>query len=193
MAKNCPHCMTELPDDAAFCYECGKPQSSKKDENRPMPKWLPLVSILVLLLSVYSVFNMSKPKDYMGTYELDYTAEDDRIYHLALSFSFDPAVEATESTSVSGGTPVDTCLYVTDAAGENALSAFAELIEDVHVIGIPVGGAYAAELSESGHDENVWNCVTYNDSTCGTNIIRWTIDMENGDKLIISHQVEYTE
>ena len=191
MAKNCPHCMTELPDDAAFCYECGKPQSSEKDENRPMPKWLPLVSILVLLLSVYSVFNMSKPKDYMGTYELDYTAEDDVSYHLSLSFG--TPEEASEKIIHTGGTPLSTYLYITDANGENALPAFAELIEDVHVIGIPVGGAYAAELSESGHDENVWNCVTYNDSTCGTNIIRWTIDMENGDKLIISHQVEYTE
>ena len=191
MAKNCPHCMTELPDDAVFCYECGKPQSSEKDENRPMPKWLPLVSILVLLLSVYSVFNMSKPKDYMGTYELDYTAEDDVSYHLSLSFG--TPEEASEKIIHTGGTPLSTYLYITDANGENALPAFAELIEDVHVIGIPVGGAYAAELSESGHDENVWNCVTYNDSTCGTNIIRWTIDMENGDKLIISHQVEYTE
>lgn len=191
MAKNCPHCMTELPDDAAFCYECGKPQSSEKDENRPMPKWLPLVSILVLLLSVYSVFNMSKPKDYMGTYELDYTAEDDVSYHLSLSFG--TPEEACEKITHAGGPPLSTYLYITDAAGANALTAFAELVEDVHIIGIPVGGAYAAELSESGHDENVWNCVTYNDSTCGTNIIRWTIDMENGDKLIISHQVEYTE
>ena len=112
-------------------------------------------------------------------------------YHLSLSFG--TPEEASEKITHTGGTPLSTYLYITDANGENALPAFAELIEDVHVIGIPVGGAYAAELSESGHDENVWNCVTYNDSTCGTNIIRWTIDMENGDKLIISHQVEYTE
>lgn len=191
MAKNCPHCMTELPDDAAFCYECGKPQPSEKAESRPIPKWLPILFVLVLGIAVFSIFNMSRPKDYMGTYTLDYAAEDDSTYHLSLSFS--AAEQTDEKITVSGGTPVSTYLYITDQSGAPAVNAFAEMVEEVKVIGIPVGGAFAAELSETGHDETVWNCVTYNDSTAGTNIIRWTLDMNNGDTLIVSHQVEYTE
>jgi len=48
-------------------------------------------------------------------------------------------------------------------------------------------------LSESGHDEQVWNCVAYNDSTSGSNILRWELEMHNGDTLIVSHKIDYTE
>ena len=194
MAKNCPYCQTELPDEAAFCYGCGKPQAAQQEEApRRLPRWMPVLILVLTVLTAVAVWQMSKPTSYLGTYTLDYTAEDERTYHLALSFSFDPAVEATESTSVSGGTPVDTCLYVTDAADSNTLPAFAELVEDVRITALATGGADVAELSESGHDEQVWNCVAYNDSTSGSNILRWELEMHNGDTLIVSHKIDYTE
>lgn len=194
MAKNCPYCQTELPDDAAFCYGCGKPQAVQQEEApRRTPRWLPLLILALTILTAVAVWQMSKPTSYLGTYELDYTAADDMTYHLALSFSFDPAAESTESTSVSGGTPVDSCLYVTDAEGSNALPAFAQQVEDVRITALATGGADIAELSESGHDEQVWNCVAYNDSTAGANILRWELEMANGDTLIVSHKIDYTE
>ncbi len=192
MAKNCPHCQTELPDDAAFCYECGKPQPSPDaDEPRRAPRWLSVLLFVLIVFTGFAVFQMSQPKDFLGTYELDYTAEDDTAYHLTLSFG--SPEEACESIILSGGTPVTTYLYVTDAEGRNAISTFQPMVEDVDVIALPVGGAMAGELSESGHDEQAWSCVVYNDSTAGSNIIRWTLELENGDKLIISHKVDYTK
>lgn len=194
MAKNCPYCQTELPDEAAFCYGCGKPQPTQQEEEpRRTPRWLPILILALAVVTAIAVWQMSKPTSYLGTFELDYTAEDDVAYHLALSFIFDPSADPTESTSVSGGTPVNSCLYITDAEGCNALPAFAELVEDVRITALATGGAEVAELSESGHDEQVWNCVAYNDSTTGSNILRWELEMANGDTLIVSHKIDYTE
>ncbi|MBR5284118.1 MAG: zinc ribbon domain-containing protein [Clostridia bacterium] len=191
MAKNCPHCMTELPANATFCYECGKPQPSDKDEPRRPPRWLPILLFVLVIFTAFSLFRMSQPKDYMGTYELEYTAEDDATYHLTLSFG--TIDEACESITHAGGTDLSTYLYVTDASGNSAMETFLPLVDRVKAIGLPVGGAFAAELSETEHDASGWNCITSNDSTAGSNIIRWTFDMENGDTLILSHTVEYTE
>lgn len=192
MAKNCPYCQTELPDDAAFCYECGKPQPSpKSDEPRRPPRWLPILLFIMIVITGFSVFQMSQPKDFLGTYELDYTAEDDMTYHLALSFG--SPEEASDGIVHTEGTPLTTYLYITDDSGSNAIETFRPMVEEVRVIALPVAGTPVADLSESGHDETSWNCVAYHNSDVGANIIRWTLKMENGDKLIVSHRIDYTE
>ena len=192
MAKNCPHCMTELPDNATFCYECGKPQpGNDKDDPRPLPRWMPIAAFFAILLCLFGVYRMMQPKTYMGGYEVDYVTKEDITYHLTLSFG--TIDEACESMAVSGGTPVTTYLYVTDTDGNPATETFLPLVEDIETIGLPVGGAFAADMAEIACDADGWSCTASNDSTSGSNIIRWTLDMENGDTIILSHSVEYTE
>ena len=192
MAKNCPYCQTELPDDAAFCYGCGKPQPSSQEEApRRLPRWVSLLLVACILLGGIAVWHMSRTTSFLGTYELDYTAEDKVTYHLTLSFG--APEDACESTSVPAGQPVSSYLYVTDAEGRSAVPAFAALVEDVSVTAVPAAGAAVAQLSETGHDEQVWNCVAYNDADTGSNILRWELEMHSGDTLIVSHKVDYTK
>ncbi len=191
MAKNCPHCMTELPDDAPFCYECGKPQPSSAPEQKTMPRWAALLVFALVALCFLSLYRMMQPKTYMGTHELEYTSKKEGTYHLTLSFgSID---EACETLLHTDGTPLTSYLYVTDENGENAIETFQPRVRKVKVTALPIAGATIAELSESGHDDNAWSCVAYNDSTAGSNILRWNLTLENGDTLILSHQVAYSE
>ena len=145
MKQQCPHCGTELPQEASFCPYCAKSINRRREASRPHPiplklRWTALAAVLILLVSALAVFAL-RPKTYDGLGEVFYT-DQDGTYQLVFAWANAPteAVPDRWLEEEAGGEFRFPCMmYVNHVeSGANAAPAFrkkvasisAEIIQD---------------------------------------------------------------
>ena len=136
------------------------------------------------------------------TGELLYNSPDGE-YRLSLSFyrsdGVNPPNEHDETRSEIAGSRVFTYsqLFVTDGTGSAANEEFLAKVRSFEIEAIPQDGSSAMEpMGPVINREDplaLRSAMVYFDTTCGSNIVRWTITMNNGDTLSLQHVLTILE
>ena len=136
------------------------------------------------------------------TGELLYS-DSDGEYRLILSFyrsnGVNPPSEHDETRSEIVGNRVFTYsqLFVTDGTGSAANEEFLAKVRSFEIEAIPQGDSAAMEpvgpVINREDPLALRSAMVYFDTTCGSNIVRWTITMNNGDTLTLQHVLTILE
>ena len=204
--QTCHHCGAELPEGAAFCPRCETAQQSKRSVHAPRP-WRRKAAICALLLLVLLGVLLlrrwadNRPQTYEpGAAELLY--EDGGVtYHLLLSFySVDGIPEPQEENRATVAPTADgsrsACpsqLYVYDeATGENCRESFWGKVASATVETVPMGNSQTMEHTGAVRDDprlpySLASTEVIYEVEDGSNEVRWTLTMRNGDTLVLRH------
>lgn len=160
------------------------------------------VVVAVIALVAVAVWQYHAPQTYEGTAELHY-ADKDGSYQLLLAFDNSsleqrmPQDEARVSLAQSAEQAKPSQLAVFDAeTGEDVWESFSEKVESISVSAQPLSPTgYEAGRSEPTPDKEVFpTAALVSDITFrgddGDNEITWTLQLKNGDTLLL-HQTIY--
>ena len=198
--KKCIHCGAQLPDKSNFCPYCRRKQvveNEKTGRLRPWGKLLLIGAIVAVALLSWGIASLVSALRYTPvtvnsqSAAAEYT---DRSGSYLLSLRWETGEAAQELSRVlSAGQEGEatSLLYAFDAAsGEDRRAAFLRRMESVEVEAIPSGNGEAMTLGTPGPDGGSVRGVEVKYTTaCGTNQIRWTIRMKNGDTITLRHSL----
>lgn len=206
--KTCNNCGAQLPDSAAFCPAC----EAELVEKAPVPRprlWRrkALAAGLVLLLlagCAGAAYLLRRPAVFTGGAAVTYT-DRDGAYDLVLSYDPPPAGErARPQTGRTIQIPAGerwgtfTCLCVyPEGSATPAGDAFLQKVERCTLTAEAVPPALPMEASAPEVMERkpfaTQAAAVYFTADSGTNTLRWTLEMKNGDTIILSHQLTVAE
>lgn len=200
MSKNCINCGAELSDNAAFCPHCETKQTEKQTIKVPK-RWrkravTALILVVLLAACVFVIYKAASPKTYEGGAEIVYQ-DRERSYHALLTFNMPEEryrrtpMETKEVTIPAGsGYGAPSHLYVYDEnSDDDVQDEFMKKVVSCTVESVPLTGGNPMEILKPEYTQDFpyatrTATVIYNVS-CGTNEIRWTLQMENGDTVIL--------
>ena len=207
MSKKCIKCGKEIPENASFCPHCTAVQSEKKEIKTPRrwkKKTLTILVVVILLAAAGLAFSMHhKPQTYEGGAQIVYK-DKDKSYKVLLTFSEgdgstgNAQSERTDTLSEGMQSALPCQLYVLDQeTGELAWEEFTEKVESCQVDVVPGENSSKMDFTEPVHNESFPNAAYVSDinffSDNGTNDIRWTLIMKNGDTLSLSTRLTIEE
>ncbi len=204
--KLCIFCGKELPKEASFCPYCAKSQTEKEAVTFPGIRKRRILRLLLipalLLIIVLAAVLWKRPR----TYEADgaefiYRAEG-VSWHLLLRndqvdflhwTSPQPLYTRTLVRGTQAAIPLQLYVYREDT-GENARAEFAELLEKSSVAVTADSGSQSASpgvpaWNPGFPDAMLEADIVYN-TDCSSNDIFWTLNMKNGDTLILRERME---
>ncbi|MBQ5953668.1 MAG: hypothetical protein IJL47_06505 [Lachnospiraceae bacterium] len=204
--KLCIHCGKELPKEASFCPACAKSQIEKETVRFPGIKKRKILRFLLipaaLLIIVLAAVLWKKPRTYEADgAELVYKANG-VSWHLLLRndqvdflhwTSPQPLYTRTLVNGTQAAIPLQLYVYREDT-GENAREEFAELLENSTVAVTADPGSESASPSvpawNPGFPDAMLEADIVYDTACSSNDIFWTLNMKNGDTLILREEME---
>ena len=203
MSKKCIKCGQEIPENASFCPHCTAIQTEKKEIKTPRrwkKKALTALAVLILLAAAGVAFSLyHRPLTYEGGAQIVYK-DKDKSYKVLLTFSEgdgragNAESERTDTISEGMQSALPCQLYVLDQeTGELAWEEFTEKVESCQVDTVPGENSSKVDFTEPAHNESfpdaayVSNINYFSDN--GTNDIRWTLTMKNGDTILLSNRL----
>lgn len=202
----CKNCGAKIPEGASFCPHCATVLAEKEEVRLPRRyrrRLLFFLAVLCVLAAGAAAYRHHSPETYEGAAEVVYK-DKDGSYRVLLSFYSDAAATgqagAEQSVELASGeqTALPCQLYVFDEeTGEPAGSAFSEKLASCTARAVPRDGAAAMEIGGPAYNEVFPEAVCVADvsftSESGTNEILWTLDMANGDRILLTAVVAVTE
>ena len=202
--KACIHCGAELPDKANFCPNCGKTQMEAVPEKPPRP-WRRKLAYVMAILTVigFSILGIQlyyAPKTYITDGSEIIYSDADGNYRIFLSWTGGSGTlreGVGEHTVLLAGGEQSTHparLYVYDIDHDvNLNREFAEKIARAEIEIIPQNDSEPVEVFEPGYNSDFPYCaqvavVLYN-AFSGTNDVKWTLQMKNGDRIILQQRL----
>ena len=202
--KTCIRCGAELPENANLCLNCGALQSDPHPI-RPYRPWRRKALLLFLgCVLLFAVFFLPRllhlPKTYdTSAPELNYSDPDGQYYlFLTWPVSKSALSEPTGSADLRlpGGeeSAIPSLLYVRDPdTGENLSEAFLQKLVHSYVRSEAHDGSGQMNVSSPARNESLADAALAADVTYraadGTNDIVWTLEMLNGDRIILRHSL----
>ena len=211
VSKKCINCGAELADSASFCPHCETDQGKRQTVRQPRlwrkKLFVSVVVIVVLAAAAQAaalIYSRTRgPMTYEGGAQVKYT-DRDGTYSLQLSFDHSKTVarEAQDGAVATAGIndlfamPSQLTIYdeKTDADTQDV---FFEKVESCTAETIPEEGSRAMTVTPEPAADPVFPDaarvahVNYS-GDCGTNEIRWTIRMKNGDTIILKQTLSVT-
>lgn len=201
MSKKCISCGAELPEGATFCPHCEKSQI-EKSETKPPKLWRKKALIaglcsLVVIAVVAAICLHHAPKTYEGGAEITYT-DRDGTSRVLLSFSvWDGVQKAAQSSDTvtleAGARSAKPSQLAIEGSEAGAQAAFMEKVSSCTVETIALDGGNVMEHTAPAYDEDFpYSAATahiFFSPDCGTNEIRWTLHMKNGDTIILRQTI----
>lgn len=207
MAKKCKNCGKMLPENASFCPYCTAVQEEKQEVTAPK-RWRKkglciLLGALIVLLGGVAALQYHKPQTLEGGASLQYSDKGSDWY-LMLSFSVESGitehVQGEQSETIAEGmwSALPCQLYVFDKkTGKLAWEEFTEKVASCEVETVPEENARKMEYVEPVHNESFPDAAYVSDinytADCGTNEIRWTLKMKNGDTISMKYLLHITK
>lgn len=203
MTKKCKSCGAELCRDAAFCPHCETPQTEKLVFRQPPRRyrWALIVSIiLVIAAGVMLALSLRRqPVTYEGGADIIY-AGPDGTYRLFLCFDSRSITErrpqdfvSVEAAAGSSYAKPSLLSIYDSSTGAAADEAFFKNVSSLSVETIPDENSPAMDFSAPAKNEVFPNAVLVSnihfDGNSGTNTVRWTFVMKNGDKIILKQTI----
>ena len=202
--KTCIHCGAELPDNANLCLNCGSLQSDPHPV-RPYRPWRRKVLFLLLgCVMLFAVFFLPRllhlPKTYdTSAPELNYSDRNGQyLLYLTWPVSRSALSEPTESACLQlpqgEGSAIPSLLYVRDPdTGENLSDDFLQKVVHSYVRSEAHDGSGQMNVSSPIRNESLPDAALAADieyrTEDGTNDIVWTLEMLNGDRIILRHSL----
>lgn len=206
MSKKCIQCGEEIPKDAVFCPHCTASQEEKREIKTPKI-WRKkaisfVVAVFLVLIGVFVVAKYSEPEVYEGGAEIVYT-DDDGVYHVLVTFSATDGVMKDSQKSASIELPESqesafpSQLYVyKEGTEELVIDEFMSKVKDYTLEVTPLDGAEEMRYTGPVSNESFPYAALVSDiiytSECGTNEILWTLNMENGDQILLKQSIHVT-
>ena len=204
--KLCIYCGKELPKEASFCPACAKSQIEKETVRFPGIRKRRILRLLLipvfLLIIVLAIVLWKKPRTYEADgADLVYKAEGVSWHILLRNDQVDflhwttpqPLYTRTLVRGTQAAIPLQLYVYREDT-GENARAAFAELLENstVAVTADPGSGSASPSVPawNPGFPDAMLEADIVYDTDCSSNDITWTLNMKNGDTLILRERME---
>ncbi len=200
--KTCPHCGTQLPEEAAFCPHCAQSVNSRKEIHPPRRLSGRAVRVSLIFLAVLALaltaWLLTRPKVYdNGTAEIIYT-DGDGSYQLLLNYfgdRFQPMADYSEEVEEGTTSNKPSRLLVNHVdTGVNAKEAFRRKVDSVAVEFLQAGGpepwqSSGPAISDYDQEAAYRTILTYTDRS-GNMELRWTIRMKNGDTIRLYQRME---
>lgn len=208
----CVHCGAPLPEGANLCPFCAKsqlpPEYIAPPTGRRLAKRLLAVGTLLAIAAAIVIGALphltavlrSSPQVYEGEAELRYTL-DGVDYRLFLTFDSgrNPAPQSENSLQIRAGEQFanPSQLLIQTADRRDAAEAFLPAVSGCTVAAEPLDGAAAMDHTNPQRDESFPHAALtshiFFDTTCGSNDICWTLELENGDTLRLRHRIAVDE
>ena len=206
MSKKCINCGAELADNAAFCPHCETKQTEKRTIKQPKlwrkKAMIAAVTVIVVAAVIFGISRYHAPETFEGGAEITYT-DADGTYTLFLCFDSGKIAmkqqqdndSAEIERDASSGMPSQLSVYDV-STGADVQDTFFEKVESCTVETIPGENSKAMDYTVPAKDEifteaaRVSHIMFKGDS--GTNEIRWTLRMKNGDTIILRQTIHVT-
>ena len=205
MVKPCPACGASLPEGASFCPYCTENLRPRQAVEVPVRWWLkPLKQILVLLVlaalaaSAFLLYDALTPDTYDGRGELTYHLNGSD-YHLAVTFRNDGAPEPEYTVQAIEDWNYDRAakIFVTHGdTGRDAGQIFRQQIQEIQVQVAqsednpsPITWKQPSYQSDSAAEGMALSALYFTGQTRGEAEIRWTLNMKNGDTILLRHKM----
>lgn len=137
-----------------------------------------------------------KAEAYEGGAELFYTDEDG-TYQLFLTFDANETQGTEEIIPTTPRGNISSYLIIRQSEGATQAQPLKDKIERIVVAPTPLDGAQGMTRTDAMPNERFPNarCISniYYEPDCGTNEIRWTVYMKNGDMLTLRHRISVPE
>lgn len=206
MSKTCKNCGAELPEGASFCPHCTAVQAEKQTV-KPPRRWrkkalLGLIVLVLLAVVLAVIFLVHRPQTYEGGAEVVYS-DREGTYHVLLSFSSgsgvvrqaEPEVDHILPAGMEYALPSQLYIYREDT-DELVWEEFMEKVDSCQIEAIPAEGSKAVSPSRPVHQENFPYAALASDvfytAESGTNELLWTLQMKNGDTLLLRQTIRVT-
>lgn len=193
-----------LPDEMTFCPHCATSQVEKTEVKIPRLWRRKTVAAVLVLVAAIAVFLGIKlyhqPKVYEGGADLVYE-DKDGIYELLVTFDYNDGAKAipVEARKVSmgdnseGGMPAQLYIYQ-EGNEENGQAEFMEKVESYGIKAIPLNDGTPMSCSVPEPSEALVAAALVSDvafkTECDTNVLQWTLNMKNGDTIILKQSIE---
>ena len=211
VSKKCISCGAELADNASFCPHCETEQWKRQTVRQPR-LWrkkllITVIAIVILAANSSAAVLISsrnhRPVTFEGGAQVKYT-DRDGTYSIQLSFdrSLAAAREAQDSATTTAGIndyfamPSQLTIY-DEKTGADAQDAFFEKVESCTAETSPEEGSREMPITTEPAADPVFPDaarvahVNFG-GDYGTNEIRWTIRMKNGDTIILKQTLSVT-
>lgn len=202
-SKICPHCGASLPSEALFCPFCARSLQKKQALKPPRPKRKIILGILFTLVIVgLCAFLLYEPEPQVveGAGQVVYQ-DRDNVYQITVSINeggtLPWAATPYISNSVAPGTgfryPAQLLIY-RNGYDPAIQEEFLEKVLSCTVTATPVEGGQAMQCTTPAPTSEfpkaaLVSHIAYNEQSL-LNEIRWSFLMENGDTIILTHQIE---
>ena len=203
MSKQCRNCGAELPDDAAFCPHCTQVQQEKA-YRRPPRRWrkyllLGVLAALLLAAAAAFVLLRHRPQVCEGGAEVVYT--DGGVYHVLLTFSAnggvmtvaEPQIGVALPSGMESALPSQLYVWREDTADE-VWEEFLDKVESSRVETVPLQGGGTMTAAEPVHHADFPHAALQSDviytSESGSNEVLWTLNMKNGDTILLRQRID---
>lgn len=205
MTKPCPACGASLPEGASFCPYCTENLRPRQAVEVPVRWWLkPLKQILVLLVlaalaaSAFLLYDALTPDTYDAWGELTYHLNGSD-YRLAVTFRNDGAPEPEYTVQTIEDRNYDRAakIFVTHGdTGRDAGQIFRQQIQEIQVQVAqsednpsPITWQQPSYQSDPATEGMALSVLDFTGQTRGEAEIRWTLNMKNGDTILLRHKM----
>ncbi|MBQ8598862.1 MAG: zinc ribbon domain-containing protein [Oscillospiraceae bacterium] len=150
---------------------------------------------------VAQAIKIEEPSSEVGEAETYYTAENEKQYRVWINFSSDDDVDEKKYFKIPDGEErygsFPTVLHISHNGDEMAWEEFMELVETLTLTAHPQDGAKMLNIEQPEQEPIQFsNAARKADISCsannaGVHIVRWTLNMKNGDVITLEHIVEF--
>ena len=203
--RPCPSCGAPLPREASFCPHCMEPLRPRREAEFPIRRWVkPLRRVLFLLVlaalaaAVFLLYQAVTPHTYDGWGELTYHLNDND-YRLAVTFRNDavPEPEYTVQTVQDWNYDRAAKLFVAHVdTGADAGQVFRQQIQEIQVQVTqpqdnpsPITWQQPTYQGDPATEGTALSPLFFDGQSRGEAEIRWTLNMKNGDTLLLRHKL----